>query len=55
MKKKFTYKDYIKANRKGSRDGELLDSTGWIQKHKIHKSMKDYKRKKLNIYNYEEY
>ena len=37
--------DYIKANRKGSRDAELEDSTGWTGKHKIHPSKKAYTRK----------
>lgn len=37
--------DYIKANRKGSRDAELTDSNGWDAKHKVHKSMKSYSRK----------
>ena len=38
-------RDYIKANRKGSRDAELEDKTGWTSKHKIHKSSKTYNRK----------
>lgn len=37
--------DYIKANRKGSRDAELEFSNGWVCKHKIHKSKKTYSRK----------
>lgn len=37
--------DYIKANRKGSRDAELEDSTGFNSDHKIHKSAKNYSRK----------
>jgi len=37
--------DYIKANRKGSRDAELEDSTGWKNIKKIHKSKKTYDRK----------
>jgi hypothetical protein len=40
-----SYKDYIKANRKGSRDAELEDSTGWSAKHKVHVSSKAYSRK----------
>ena len=39
------YKDYIKANRKGSRDAELEDSTGFKGTHKVHKSVKNYSRK----------
>jgi len=37
--------DYIKANRKGSRDAELEDGSGWVSKHKIHSSKKSYSRK----------
>lgn len=37
--------DYIRANRKGSRDAELEDSTGWIEIHKTHPSKKTYTRK----------
>ena len=37
--------DYIKANRKGSREAELDVSTGFIRKHKIHKNKKKYTRK----------
>ncbi len=43
--------DYIKANRKGSRDAELENKTGWSAKTKKHKTAKDYDRKekyKLN-------
>jgi hypothetical protein len=38
--------DYVKANRKGSRDAELEHSTGWTATHKVHKSDKTYSRKK---------
>jgi len=37
--------DYIKANRKGSREAELEDSTGFRGSHKIHASVKTYSRK----------
>jgi len=37
--------DYVKANRKGSREAELEDQTGWSAKNKIHKSKKTYTRK----------
>lgn len=37
--------DYIKANRKGSRDAELENERGWKSKNKIHKSDKSYSRK----------
>ena len=36
---------YIKANRKGSREAELENSSGWTAVHKIHKSNKTYTRK----------
>ena len=44
--------DYIKANRKGSRDAELEFSTGWIATHKIHKSDKNYCRNQKHKTNY---
>jgi len=37
--------DYIKANRKGSRDAELENNTGWNEIDKTHKSVKNYTRK----------
>ena len=37
--------DYIKANRKGSRDAEIENSTGFNGTHKVHKSKKNYTRK----------
>lgn len=37
--------DYIKANRKGSRDAELENSTGFNSVHKVHKNKKAYTRK----------
>jgi len=37
--------DYIKANRNGSRQAELECSTGFVAKHKVHKSKKTYNRK----------
>lgn len=43
--KTFSFEDYIKANRRGSREAELEDSTGWNSVHKAHASLKDYKRK----------
>jgi hypothetical protein len=53
MKIQITYNDYLKAIRKGYRDNELEDSTGWVCKNKTHKNLKQYKREKINIYNYE--
>jgi len=51
MKYKKTGKpdDYVKANRKGSRDAELEDSTGWTAKDKTHKSDKAYSRKNYKV------
>jgi len=48
------FKDYIKANRKGSRDAELEDEMGWVSKHKIHKSKKDRIRKMKYKDNYDD-
>lgn len=48
-KMKITENDYIKANRKGSRDAELMNRTGWISIHKVHKTKKDYNRKNNKI------
>lgn len=43
---KITLDDYVKANRKGSREAELENRTGLVQIHKIHPSKKTYNRKK---------
>ncbi|MDR1886662.1 MAG: hypothetical protein LBQ70_01990 [Prevotellaceae bacterium] len=48
MKKKGKVSDYVKANRKGSREAELEISAGWTSKTKIHKSRKQYNRKGQN-------
>lgn len=37
--------EYIKANRKGSRDGELMDNPGFKSKDRAHKNFKKYSRK----------
>lgn len=37
--------DYLKANRKGSREAELENECGWVGKNKVHKSKKSYSRK----------
>jgi hypothetical protein len=42
---KFTKADDLKVARKVNREIELEFSTGWTQKHKVHKSMKTYSRK----------
>lgn len=41
----FTKLDSLKASKKASREMELENSTGWVAKHKVHKSVKDYTRK----------
>lgn len=46
---RITQKDYIKANRKASREIELEDKTGFVAKHKIHKSEKTYSRKNYRV------
>lgn len=45
--------DYIKANRRGSREAELENQSGWNSKHKIHTTKKAYKRKPKYKLNYE--
>jgi len=40
--------DYLKAIRRGSRDAEIENSTGWYAKNKKHKTLKDYSRKGKN-------
>lgn len=37
--------DYIKANRRGAREAQLENQTGWVGSHKVHKSAKTYSRK----------
>ena len=41
--------DYIKANRKGSREAELYFEFGWKSINKIHRSKKSYNRKKYKL------
>ena len=38
--------DYIKANRKGSREAELDIENGWKCRNKVHKNKRKYNRKK---------
>lgn len=45
---RITETDYIKANRKGSREAELEFSTGFKSTHRIHTNKKTYSRKKEN-------
>lgn len=37
--------DYIKANRRGSREAELMNSPGFKSKDRAHKNFKKYSRK----------
>lgn len=37
--------DYIKANRRGSREAELENATGFTSIHKVHRNKKAYSRK----------
>jgi hypothetical protein len=41
--------DYVKASRRGSREAEIEVSTGFISKHKVHKSKKSYCRKSKHL------
>lgn len=41
---KITQEQILTVYKKASRDMELENSTGWVSKHKVHKSAKDYKR-----------
>lgn len=43
---KITKEQIRKFDRKASREIELMDSTGWTATHKVHKSVKNYSRKK---------
>ena len=44
--------DYVKASRKGSRDAELENSTGFKSTHKVHTSQKNYTRKSKYKHDY---
>ena len=47
-KKKQNYNaldEYIKASRKGSREGEMENNPGFKSNHKVHKNFKKYSRK----------
>lgn len=48
------FNDWLKANRKGSREAELENRTGWSAKTKKHKTLKDYSRKGKNKLRLEE-
>ena len=51
MKRKLLLKDYVKANRKGSRSAEIEQYGHMICHKKIHKSKKIYDRKKIKAGN----
>jgi hypothetical protein len=42
---KITKEEILILYKKTSREIELENSTGWVSKHKVHKSQKDYSRK----------
>lgn len=47
MKTKQNDLDYVKANRRGSRDAEFEQTNnGWSSKNKVHTSKKNYDRKR---------
>ena len=41
---KITQDQILTVYKKASREMELENATGWVAKHKVHKSAKDYKR-----------
>ena len=41
---KITHDQILNVYKKASREMELENATGWVAKHKVHKSAKDYKR-----------
>lgn len=41
---RITQDQILTVYKKASREMELENSTGWVAKHKVHKSAKDYKR-----------
>ena len=41
---KITQDQILTVYKKASREMELENSTGWVAKHKVHKSAKDYNR-----------
>jgi len=45
--------DYIKANRRGSREAELEFGNGFISMHATHKSKKTYNRRENKQINFE--
>lgn len=53
MKNNNKISDYVKANRKGSRDASLENNSGFVSVKKIHKSLKKYNRKSKHNKKYE--
>lgn len=45
--KRFTQRDYIKANRKASREAEIENHTRPVNFNRVHKSKKVYDRKRM--------
>ena len=45
--KKITQRDYIRANRKASREAEIENHTRPVNYRRVHKSKKAYNRKKM--------
>ena len=41
---KITQDEILTVYKKASREMELENATGWVAKHKVHQSAKDYKR-----------
>jgi hypothetical protein len=41
---KITQDQILTVYKKASREMELENATGWVAKHKVHKSVKDFKR-----------
>lgn len=41
---KITQDQILTVYKKASREMEMENSTGWVSKHKVHKSVKDFKR-----------
>ena len=41
---KITQDQILNVYKKASREMELENATGWVAKHKVHKSSKDFKR-----------
>jgi len=48
-KRKNELDSYIAANRKGSRNANLENATGFVSMHKVHPSKKSYNRKNYKV------